>query len=122
MFKSHYGSPNSTKLPKVSAFLISQVKDLKVLEVEFNPEFVTRVIPKIDWTVLRGAAESVGHLGDLPLQPVPDYENNDEFLRKVHHVLFEIDIINGDLVCPETGRKFPITDGIPNMLLNEDEV
>ena len=25
-------------------------------------------------------------------------------------------------VCPETGRKFPVADGIPNMLLNEDEV
>ena len=27
----------------------------------------------------------------------------------------------GDLVCPETGRRFPVSDGIPNMLLNEDE-
>ena len=51
-----------------------------------------------------------------------DYENNPDFLKKAHHVLMEIDIINGDLVCPETGRKFPVSDGIPNMLLNEDEV
>jgi multifunctional methyltransferase subunit TRM112 len=28
----------------------------------------------------------------------------------------------GTLVCPESGRKFPINKGIPNMLLNEDEV
>jgi len=34
----------------------------------------------------------------------------------------EIDIKEGNLECPETGRKFPITNGIPNMLLNEDEV
>jgi hypothetical protein len=26
------------------------------------------------------------------------------------------------LVCPETGRKFPVNKGIPNMLLHEDEV
>jgi len=26
------------------------------------------------------------------------------------------------LICPESGRKFPISKGIPNMLLNEDEV
>ena len=44
------------------------------------------------------------------------------FLKKAHHVLLEIEVINGDLVCPETGRKFPVSDGIPNMLLNEDEV
>lgn len=28
----------------------------------------------------------------------------------------------GSLVCPETGRRFPVSKGIPNMLLNEDEV
>ena len=34
----------------------------------------------------------------------------------------QIEVMNGDLICPETGRKFPVTDGIPNMLANEDEV
>ena len=28
----------------------------------------------------------------------------------------------GNLVCTETGRKFPIAAGIPNMLLNQDEI
>ena len=37
-------------------------------------------------------------------------------------LLFKIDIVEGNLVCMETQRKFPITNGIPNMLLNEDEV
>ncbi len=27
-----------------------------------------------------------------------DYENNPDFLKKAHHVLMEIEIINGDLV------------------------
>ena len=30
--------------------------------------------------------------------------------------------MEGDLECPETGRKFPVAEGIPNMLLREDEV
>ena len=66
-----------------------------------------------------------------------NYEGDLDFLRKAHHVLLEvvtkcvrletkllpqIEVINGDLVCPETSRKFPVTDGIPNMLLNEDEI
>lgn len=80
------------------------------------------MIPKLDWGVLHKAAESIGHLGDLPLEPISDYENNEDFLKKVHHVLLEVDVISGDLICPESGRKFPISDGIPNMLLNEDEV
>ncbi len=50
-------------------------------------------------------------------------EGTDEsVLRQIHHALLEIEIINGELVCPETGRKFPINEGIPNMLCNEDEV
>lgn len=28
----------------------------------------------------------------------------------------------GALICPETGRRFPVVNGIPNMLLAEDEV
>ena len=37
-------------------------------------------------------------------------------------LFLQVEILEGALVCPETGRKFPITNGIPNMLLNEDEV
>ena len=99
-----------------------QAKDVKVCEVEFNSEFVARVIPKLDWPEVVKAAEQLGQLGDLPTTLVEDYENDTEFLKKAHHVLLEIEVINGDLVCPETGRKFPLSDGIPNMLLNEDEV
>ncbi|KAL1130965.1 hypothetical protein AAG570_012206 [Ranatra chinensis] len=99
-----------------------QAKDVKISEVGFNNEFVSRIIPKLDWNTLYNAADSLGHAGDLPQTLIEDFENNEEFLRKVHHVLLEIEVIDGELVCPETGRKFPITSGIPNMLLNEDEV
>ena len=36
--------------------------------------------------------------------------------------LLQVEVKEGFLVCPETGRQFPITNGIPNMLLNEEEV
>ncbi|CAH0386199.1 unnamed protein product [Bemisia tabaci] len=97
-------------------------KDVKVSEVDFNQEFVSRVLPKLDWNVLWKAAERLGHVGELPQTLIENYENDPEFLKKVHHVLLEVEVINGELVCPETGRKFPITSGIPNMLLNDDEV
>ncbi|KAK6628927.1 hypothetical protein RUM43_002744 [Polyplax serrata] len=107
----------------VTGFPLSiKATDVKVLDVEFNSEFVSRIIGKLDWEALYKAAESIGHLGELPREPVPDYEENENFLKTVHHVLLEVEVINGELICPETGRKFPISDGIPNMLLNEDEV
>lgn len=47
---------------------------------------------------------------------------DEAFLHDVHHVLLEVQVMEGNLVCPETGRRFPIKDGIPNMLLHEDEI
>ncbi|XP_035685671.1 multifunctional methyltransferase subunit TRM112-like protein [Branchiostoma floridae] len=99
-----------------------QAENIKVMSVDFNPEFVARMIPKLEWQALVQAAESIGHLGDLPRELMPEYESNEEFLKMAHHVLMEVEVIEGNLECPETGRKFPIKNGIPNMLLNEDEV
>ncbi|XP_016098498.1 multifunctional methyltransferase subunit TRM112-like protein [Sinocyclocheilus grahami] len=32
-----------------------------------------------------------------------------------------VEVIEGCLQCPESGREFPISKGVPNMLLIEDE-
>nr|CAG4648429.1 EOG090X0LTV [Moina brachiata]SVE93410.1 EOG090X0LTV [Moina brachiata] len=99
-----------------------EAKEVKVNEVEFNQEFISRMIQKIEWPALCKAAESLGHQNALPEEVPADYETNDDFLKKAHHFLMEIEVIQADLVCPETGRKFPVSEGIPNMLANEDEV
>ena len=102
--------------------LLIEARDVKVSEAEFNPDFIAKIIPKVDWDALRRAADQLGHLDDLPVAVPQGYENNSDFLKQAHHALYEIELINGSLVCPETGRKFPVSDGIPNMLLNEDEI
>ena len=83
-----------------------------------------RLIPKLDWSAVVEAAASLDKQGDLKVEDVnrEDYAEDQDFLKRVHHVLLEVEVINGELVCPETGRAFPVSDGIPNMLLNEDEV
>ena len=54
--------------------------------------------------------------GELP-------EDLDEAtIEALHQVLFNVHILEGELVCPDTGRKFPIKQGIPNMILHEDEI
>ena len=115
-------SSKGMKGVKVGYPLQIEAKDVKVSEVDFNPEFIARIIPKLDWTEVCRAADGLGQLGELSSTLCEDYETNQEFLRKAHHVLLQVEVINGDLVCPESGRKFPVTDGIPNMLLNEDEL
>ncbi|XP_029021456.1 multifunctional methyltransferase subunit TRM112-like protein [Betta splendens] len=101
--------------------LLIKATEVKVNEVEFNPQFVSRMIPKLEWSALVQAADQVGQCQDLPAELVPDYEKNEEFLKIVHRILLEVEVIEGCLQCPESGREFPISRGIPNMLLNEDE-
>ena len=92
------------------------------MDVDFNAQFVVRIINKLDWPEICRAAEQLEKLGDLPKALPENYEEDQEFLKKAHHILLEVEVISGTLICPESGRKFPIADGIPNMLLNEDEV
>jgi multifunctional methyltransferase subunit TRM112 len=59
----------------------------------------------------------------VPAQPPSEAELADSaFLKAVHDVLMDLHVEEGALVCTHCGRKFPIKDGIPNMLLNEDEL
>ena len=43
------------------------------------------------------------------------------FLRALYHILMNVHLVKGMLTCPVTGREFPVQDGIPNMMLEEEE-
>jgi multifunctional methyltransferase subunit TRM112 len=98
-----------------------QANEVRETNVDFKPEFVQRMIPKMEWIVFKEAA---GQLGvELPSEaPEQSPQPNEDLLKKIHHAMFEIEVVQGELICPETGRKFTIKQGIPNMLCNEDEV
>ncbi|KAK3230886.1 hypothetical protein Dsin_002767 [Dipteronia sinensis] len=96
----------------------------KVIEkqVDFNPDFLKNMLLKIEWKALVDASRSLGY-AELPEEaPESSVIDSDDFLRKLHHALLELHLEEGALVCPQTGRKFPVNKGIPNMLLHEDEV
>ncbi|EDV96889.1 multifunctional methyltransferase subunit TRM112-like protein [Drosophila grimshawi] len=93
-----------------------------VVESEFNPVFIERLLPKLDWSAVYGAAQVAELAEDIPATQPENISDDEQLLQRLHHLLFEIDVLEGQMECPETGRIFPITDGIPNMLLNEDEV
>ncbi|XP_049748326.1 multifunctional methyltransferase subunit TRM112-like protein isoform X2 [Elephas maximus indicus] len=102
-----------------------QATEVRINPVEFNPDFVARMIPKVEWAALLEAADTAScpqlHLVEVPKAPTEGYERDEKFLRKMHHVLLEVDVLEGTLQCPESGRLFPISRGIPNMLLNDEE-
>ncbi|XP_078429663.1 multifunctional methyltransferase subunit TRM112 homolog A-like [Wolffia australiana] len=92
---------------------------------DFQADFLRHIFGRIDWKALVSAARSLPEehrVVDLPEEADPSMLDSEEFLRRFHRALLEIHVEKGALVCPESGRRFPIDKGIPNMLLNEDEI
>lgn len=98
-----------------------QVEKSVEKEVDLNPDFLKNIFPKIEWKALVDASRALGY-PELPDEAEPSMLDSHDFLKKFHHALLELHVEEGALICPETGRNFPISKGIPNMLLHEDEV
>ncbi|KAI9201822.1 uncharacterized protein BJ171DRAFT_196133 [Polychytrium aggregatum] len=94
--------------------------ELEQIEAEFNPEFIARLLPKIDYPALVATTFSLG-IDLLPQNPPAD-DVSEEFLRRLHQVLLEIRVKEGRMVCNGCGHVFPIKDTVPNMLLQDNEV
>ena len=99
-----------------------EVGKTETRETEFNPEFIKNMIPKLDYPVFVTAAKQLASETALPEALTDEMKADEEILKKIHHALMEVVLVEGNLICPESGRKFPVNNGIPNMLLNEDEV
>jgi multifunctional methyltransferase subunit TRM112 len=91
-----------------------------------DPELVAKLLPKLDYPALVAARAQICEQAN-PKPPqipetLPDGEIDNAMLESLHQVLFNIHVIEGELICPDTGRIFPIKQGIPNMILHEDEI
>lgn len=105
--------------------LLIEATGVEVVESEFDMTAVRSLLGKLNFGALKSAAESLSMAECLAGAEAPLSEallESVEFLKAVHRLLFEVHVQEGMLVCPESGRKFPIREGIPNMLLHEDEI
>ena len=112
--------------------LIIEAERIECEESPIDREMIIKLLPKIEYGALVGAAKQVAPLCDPPLPELPEEldtasegweETLDEgMVKSLHRILFDIHVMEGNLVCPDTGRKFPIKDSIPNMILHEDEI
>mmetsp|Transcript_644 Transcript_644/g.1899 ORF Transcript_644/g.1899 Transcript_644/m.1899 type:complete len:128 (+) Transcript_644:63-446(+) len=63
-------------------------------------------------------------LSSLPRRASPSVarrsRTDDEFLRALHRVLFDVHVLEGRLVCKESGQVFPIEEGRANMMISEE--
>ncbi|WVF67136.1 hypothetical protein IAT40_001881 [Kwoniella sp. CBS 6097] len=99
--------------------LVFSEVDLVIRPAPENLEFIQRFLPKLDWAALRDTARS---LGDTSLPETMPEEMTEEQLKALHHVLMEMHIEEGNMTCRNCGHVYPISNGIPNMLLAEHEV
>ncbi|AXA48621.1 multifunctional methyltransferase subunit TRM112 [Malassezia restricta] len=96
---------------------------LELIEAEYNDVFLRGFLPKLAWPALFTTARQLGD-ETIPENP-PDFLStppSEEFLRALHHVLLEIHVSEGEMVCPNCAHIYPIRSGIPNMLLAEHEI
>ena len=68
------------------------------------------VLFQLDWGV------------NLPETFDPAMLDDENILTQLHLLLLKRQVVEGSLVCPNCSRVYEIKNGIPNMLLNEDEV
>ena len=89
-----------------------EASDVQDTPVEYNAETVDRYVKRLDLPALVGACKDLG----IEFEPPADLQNmTDEQKRQMHHVLFEVEVVTGELVSP-SGRRFPIVKGVPDMI------
>jgi multifunctional methyltransferase subunit TRM112 len=98
-----------------------------VEESPVDTELVRKMLPKLQYSAIVSAVAEITEHADPKPPVIPDElpedgEVEEAVLEALHQVLFNIHVLEGELICPDTGRKFPIKQGIPNMILHEDEI
>jgi len=58
----------------------------------------------------------------LPEEYKEEMLDQEQFVKEMHLLLVKRQITEGELQCPNCERVYEIKNGIPNMLLNEDEI
>ena len=85
--------------------------EVKEAAGEYNQEMMESFVKRIDFIALASACKDLGKEFEAP-EDIDHIE--EEQLRVLHHLLFEIEVVSGALVSP-SGKQFPIISGIPDM-------
>lgn len=91
------------------------------ITLEFNAELTKKFVKKFDFPALMEAA---GYLDVKNIKynfaelKEADFENEDVLLH-LHHLAFETVLVDGLLQCNGCGIKYPVNNGIADMVLND---
>ncbi|KAK1332546.1 hypothetical protein QTO34_007229 [Cnephaeus nilssonii] len=68
--------------------------------------FMARIISKVECGWHFKVADTL-HLVAVPKRPTHGSERDEKFLRKMYQVLLKVDVLEGNLQCPESAHMFP---------------
>lgn len=88
---------------------------------DYSRETVLRLLPKVEWSALLKTCQSLNIDVGFPSEK-PGEDSGDEVLESVLRVLLGRHVVTGEMRCNGCSRVYPITNSIPNMLLQEDEI
>lgn len=89
---------------------------------KYDEELLRRFLKKIDLNGLNSACKDINILKVDMLTLTEEQKNSKEFLEYLNTVLFETLIEEGSLKCNHCEREYPIKQGIPDMVLRDDEL
>ncbi|KAL1981175.1 hypothetical protein VTN96DRAFT_2976 [Rasamsonia emersonii] len=90
--------------------------ELEQQELDFHPEFIRNILPRLDWDSLRMTANELGFPSIPDFKPEGD-ALSEEILKDLHRLLLETQVVEGKLVCGNCGHEYRIKEGIANFLL-----
>ncbi|TYZ59280.1 hypothetical protein PybrP1_007637 [[Pythium] brassicae (nom. inval.)] len=104
--------------------IVPEMDGVVVAKTIFSKKFMLHIMKTIDYAALCQTTRELNH-PDVPVLPEPipaDLTNEDDLLKLIHQVIFDTNIVEGELVCNNCARSYPITHAVPNMLLEDDEM
>lgn len=96
------------------------VERSEVREKTYSQDAVVRVLKYLHWDSLSSLINQLGE--PLPQTLTEEHLANEQFLQRLHRLLFEFEVLEGKLVCTNCKRVYPIINGIPNLNLFDAEI
>jgi multifunctional methyltransferase subunit TRM112 len=104
--------------------------------VDFSPDFILNILPRVHYDALvlitdslslgallparevfEGLVERLTTSDDTGVEQSGGQEDEEEVLKKLHRLLLETNIMDGKLVCGNCGFEYPVKEGVGNFLL-----
>lgn len=89
-------------------------------EQDYNPEFISHILDRLDWNAIIKVAADLGNTSLPATKPEdldPIMEENQVILKDLHNLLVETHIVEGKMTCRNCGHIYYIKNSIPNFLL-----